>query len=159
MGWCRSLRSLLSLAWPGVWINPPAVTIWKLGLFLEPKEAGEGTCRADSGQSPPVPPSLSMPGMKQVPLHWALRPLRGPAQPHAPPPHGSQICHGLEFGGFEYVVILFWNVLPTFEDSSCSCTALPHEDFLDFRTLFLFRWCSLYHGPSPSQTTSWGTAT
>lgn len=97
---------------------------WGLRQTLpEHGEAGEGPViecpqAADPGQSPPALVSRGMTKMKPVPLtdHTGLF----PAWPSciSPTQAGSQICHDLKFGGSEYVVLLIWNILLSFKDSS-----------------------------------------
>lgn len=109
-------------------------------------EAGEGPVvgcpqAADPGQSPPVLVSRGMTKMKPMPLteHAGLCPAwpsRISPLPHQTPA-GSQICHDLKFGGSEYVVLLIWNILLSFKDSSCSCMSLVKLPQTDSWTPFL----------------------
>lgn len=70
------------------------------------------------------------PGWSWCPCHTLS--IQGFAQPgpnhiSPTPPLNTrgvpQICHNLEFGSSEYVVLLIWNILPC-QDSSCSCISL-----------------------------------
>lgn len=120
---------------PGVWTNP---VLWpsenwgfEADFSLSIERQGRGHAiecprGADPGQSLPVRPLYSMTGMKQVPLteHSGLCSAWSNHLYPAPrwTPVGSLICHGLEFGGLEYALLLVWNILPCFKHSSGSRT-------------------------------------